>query len=119
MSWWVSVVDAEGETLHLPEKKVIIGGTYRPAGQTEAEINITYNYSKCFNLVWGHSLDELNGKPIVEVIPKLKEAVDKLGTNHHDDYWAPTPGNAGKALADLLALCEAFAPFKNVKLKVS
>lgn len=81
------------------------GGTYALHGRAHAELNITYNYSYFFR----HELDKENGirwlygKRAVETIPALERAVKTLGVHRHDDYWAPTPGNAGYALSILLA----------------
>jgi hypothetical protein len=81
------------------------GGTYQIGGTEEAALNVTYNDSWFFY----RYLDEtdgirwLYGKTGAEVIERLEKAVEVLGTNEYKkDYWAPTPGNAGKALATLL-----------------
>ena len=36
----------------------------------------------------------------------VTDATLKLGTEPHQDYWAATMGNAGKALENILFLCE-------------
>jgi len=63
---------------------------------TDAELNVTFNYSSFFP--W-RSLD---GKTGEEAKPELKEAVTRLGVERSNDYWKSTPGNAGYALNTLL-----------------
>ena len=80
------------------------GGTYPIGGRTLAELNITYNYSWFFE----RCLDEerglrwLYGKKAITTIVRLQQAIDELGTDQFENYWAPTPGNAGHALNILL-----------------
>jgi len=80
------------------------GGTYAIGGSTDASLNITYNYSPRYREVMdGQGLREfLHGKRAADVMPGLEMAVRALGTECSDDYWAPTPGNAGHALNVLL-----------------
>lgn len=80
------------------------GGTYQLGGCSYAELNITYNYSYFFR----KEIDDtdgirwLYGKTGATCIPVLTEAIQNLGSIKHDDYWVPTPGNAGHALSILL-----------------
>jgi hypothetical protein len=73
-------------------------------GNDKAELNITFNYCR-FYYKW---LDKekgiywLDGKKAKETIERLETAVVLLGTERDDDYWKPTPGNAGYALSILL-----------------
>ena len=112
MSWDVEIVGDKGNVMMLESPHYIRGVTVRSDGSLnqipiyEAELNITNNCSRHFYTVWGHGLDRLNGKPVSEVIPKLKEGIEKLGTDVDDDYWASTLGNAGASLETLLFLCE-------------
>jgi hypothetical protein len=76
------------------------GGTYAVGGTSEATVNVTYNYSKHF---W---FRDLHGKTGGETAKQLREAVQKLGTERSADYWEPTPGNAGAAVALLLSWAE-------------
>lgn len=81
------------------------GGTYVWGGTTQAELNITYNYGKLYYLTLDRDqgLRVLNDKRAGDVLELLENAVNQLGTNPMtEDYWAPTPGNAGKALSTLL-----------------
>ena len=98
MSYWVY--------LTKDDKSVIVnrhteGGTYAVGGTKNAELNVTYNYSQVYSLV-RFSLRDIGGKMAQEVILELKCVITALGTNRHNDYWAPTPGNAGYALSILL-----------------
>lgn len=81
------------------------GGTQVLGGSTEASLNITYNYGVRFHEAWeGIGLEEaLNGKQASETIAALEHAVAYLGTKTTNDYWEAAPGNAGAALALLLA----------------
>lgn len=80
------------------------GGTYAVGGSTDADLNITYNYSwfyyDCFDKNAG--LRWLNGKVAKDTIGRLERTVQELGTKQYTDYWAATPGNAGYALNILL-----------------
>lgn len=105
MSYDVRLVDSDGQTVVVENHTE--GGTYPVGGRTTAEMGVTVNYSKLYRLIgWEHSLRELDGKRATDVTQKLRDAVEKLGTQQHDDYWAPTPGNAGYALSVLLYWAE-------------
>lgn len=58
----------------------------------DAELSITWNYSKFF------PFKELSGKVGEEVLDELEDAISILGTDRDEDYWASTPGNAGHTL---------------------
>ena len=91
------------------------GGTYAVGGTQEAEIKVTYNYQPEFRRVWeevGGTLDGegdgtlgamLGGKVASTVAEMLDRGVASLGTIRDEDYWKPTPGNAGYALSILAA----------------
>jgi hypothetical protein len=51
----------------------------------------------------------LDGKPAGQTIEPLKAAIDQLGDDEDDDYWAATEGNVKRALRYLLAFA-TFAP---------
>ncbi len=72
------------------------GGTYPIGGTDVADLNVTYNYAKHFDY------RQLNGMKAEDSVPILQEAVDRLGTEQTNDYWAGTPGNAGYACNILL-----------------
>ena len=105
MSWWVYLDGEDGEP--LPVKLHTEGGTYA-CGISFAELNVTYNYGDRFRQAWPEPIEGsnalrqmLDGRTGRETAPLLAEAVEKLGTMSSADYWAPTDGNAGRAL-DLL-----------------
>jgi len=101
MSWWVSLQRNE-ETVEVPEHRE--GGTYVMGGTKEASLNVTYNYGEHFReTLGGKGLWDLNGVKGRDAVPFLETAVASLGTVRDDDYWASTSGNAGFALAMLLA----------------
>lgn len=80
------------------------GGTYALGGITEAELNITYNYSWFFYRFFDKEkgIRWLYGKQAKDTVERLEFAVKELGAIKYSDYWAPTPGNAGHALLILL-----------------
>lgn len=104
MSYDISLHDDDGQILTVGRHEGE-GGTYATGGSSEAELNITYNYGECYKLVfddYGGLRDLLDGKRASDMLPILTRAVDRLGTRQYQDYWAPTPGNAGHALNILL-----------------
>jgi len=101
MSYWVSLENAG------PVERFEDGGTQLLGGSTEAELNITYNYSEVYS-IFDFSINDLNGKRAGDMIEKFEEIVKKCGTHRFDNYWAPTPGNAGAAIARLLAWAKQY-----------
>lgn len=97
MSYWIYLEDENGP---VPVENHAEGGTYAIGGIGSAEVNVTYNYARYFDF------RALNGKTGVETLPELSKAVEKLGTDRHPDYWEPTPGNAGAAVALLKGWAE-------------
>lgn len=81
------------------------GGTYAMGGTADADLNVTYNYSQVYKLLDFHP-SEFDGKRAGDCIPRLEEVVGKLGNHRHEDYWAPTPGNAGHAMDVILEWCK-------------
>ena len=124
MSYDIALKDpVTKETLHLNAPHQMYGGAYRVGGTTEAALNITYNYADHFRKVLGGADVELStfdkvfgggqtgirklyGMSGAESIPVLENAISKLGDDADDDYWAPTEGNAKRALLQLLALAK-------------
>lgn len=101
MSYDISLVkNKKSVTVELHRE----GGTYCLSGIDRAELNITYNYSWFFHrfLDAEDGIRWLYGKKAKDCIKLLEKAVEDLGTDRFDDYWAPTPGNAGYALSILL-----------------
>ena len=97
MSYWVYLTYDNGTVPVEPHSE---GGTYAMGGTSKAEINVTYNYSRVYPEYF--SLRDLDGKTAAETELILAKAVDELGTERDEDYWNPTPGNAGYALNILL-----------------
>ena len=99
MSYSISLLK-DGKSVEVERHKE--GGTYVMGGTIDAELSITYNYSEIYSL-FDFTIRYVNGKTAKDVIDKMQEVVDKLGTDKYKrDYWAPTPGNAGYALLILL-----------------
>jgi len=110
VSYDIYLLDPETrETVYLDEPHQLKGGTYALGGTAEAWLNIPYNYSDFFRQYIDpeKGIRMLYGKKAKDCVPILVNAIDQLGTNSDPDYWAATPGNAGAALANLLALCRA------------
>lgn len=100
MSYWVYLEDENGDSVTVPFHAE--GGTFAMGGIDVAELNVTYNYSRHY----GKHLDKdslrwLHGKKASDTSKRLLAAVEALGTERSDDYWEPTEGNAGFALAIL------------------
>ena len=102
MSYWVYLNDAKSKKSMKVDNHQE-GGTYAYGGIEEAELNITYNYSKqYYEHLDKEGLRWLSGKTASKTIPKLRLAIKALGRTRSDDYWSPTKGNAGYALSILL-----------------
>lgn len=101
MSYWISLNNPE---TGKPEKvdRFYEGGTQVVGGSTDAEINVTYNYGKFF------PFSSLSGRKGKDCVNALESVIERLGTHQDDDYWAPTPGNAGHALNILLGWAKAY-----------
>lgn len=102
MSWWVYLEDDGGDPVEVPRHAE--GGTVTVSGVAAAELNVTYNYSETIRAStgWEHSLSTIDGRRAGGTVEALEAAVDELGTDEADDYWADTPGNVGHALSILL-----------------
>ena len=101
MSFDVSLEDDKGVVTVGSHEE---GGTYVQGGTSDAELNVTYNYSQhyCETLDTVDGLRWLNGKAAKDCIDRLGKAIHHLGTAPDPDYWKATPGNAGRALNILL-----------------
>lgn len=110
MSYDIRLVDpVTGDTAIVPDGHDLRGGTFRVGGNDEAWLNIAYNYAKLFrdHLDTDKGIRVLYGLTGAQAIPLLQKAIAVLGTERSADYWKPTAGNAGAALADLLSLARA------------
>jgi len=108
MSYSVNLYDlATGKTVYV--EKHTEGGTICAGGDGKARMSITYNYSWFYyKFLHAEGLYHLNGKKASDVDGLLRKAIDVLGTRTHADYWADTPGNAGKALEILMKWGEQY-----------
>lgn len=107
MSYDIYLKDSvTGEVLQLDTHHQMRGGTYAIGGTTNAEINITYNYSEILFNVLDGGIRGLYSKTGAESIPILIAAIDQLGDDTNADYWASTEGNVKKALKQVLALSQ-------------
>jgi hypothetical protein len=97
MSYWVYLNGAGGP---VPVERHEEGGTYAIGGIGTAELNVTYNYARFFDF------RALDGKRAADTVEHIGMAVQTLGVDRDPDYWKPTPGNAGHALAILLRWAE-------------
>ena len=109
MGYDISMIDSDGNTCKVQPHTYC--GSYKVSPPSdEAEIGITYNYSKFYR----ETIDEeegvrwLYGKTGRECGTKLLNAVDVLGVyrGEDEDYWSATPGNAGRALMVLFKWAE-------------
>lgn len=99
MSYWVYLYTEEEELVEVTSHEE--GGTRVVGGSTRAQLNVTYNYSDLYH-EHDFSIKDLHRQTAGSTILKLTLIVDKLGVEQSDDYWEPTPGNAGHALNVLL-----------------
>ncbi len=119
MSWDVTITKPDPATCdhcggsgeireYLEVEYFTEGGTYPLGGSTDADLNITYNYSPHYYRVLpnGEGLRGLNGLTVEEALPQLSEGVKALGTDEHPDYWKATEGNARRALVTLEKWCQ-------------
>lgn len=95
MSYDIELLGKDGKPVQV--ERHAEGGTFALGGTNDACINITYNYAKHYRF------RELDGLEARDTISGLGEAVKRLGTKRDDDYWEPTPGNAGYAASILLS----------------
>ena len=104
MSWDVKLNNDEGITLSINEF-FQEGGTQQIGGTNFCELNITYNYAQVF----GSLVKELHGCKAKDTLQDLKKFVNKWSHAHpyERDYWAPTPGNAKRAIERLIVFAEA------------
>lgn len=102
MSYSISLIDSEGTPVQVDLHEE--GATYPMGGTTLATMDITYNYSKFYYDMIDEELGIrwLYDKQGYDCIEILEHAVEILGVYTDDDYWEPTPGNAGHALDVLL-----------------
>lgn len=101
MGYDMKLIGEDGEIAQVDRHSE--GGVHPIGGTTNAEISITYNYSKFFYDV----IDKERGirciydRPAGECIKKLVDAIHVLGVYKDEDYWSATPGNAGHILGIL------------------
>lgn len=102
MGYDISLVDDNGDSVQV--ERFSEGGTQPVGGSETADINITYNYSRYFS----DTIDEeegirwIYGRKLSEIEDVLEHSVKVLGTYRDEDYWLPTPGNAGAIIEILL-----------------
>ena len=108
MSYDITLCDpVTGKVLELDAPHHMRGGTYKVGGNTEAHLNVTYNYCPHFYRLMGElGIRSIYGKTGAESIPILTAAIDALGDVFDPDYWAATEGNAKAALIKLRALAQ-------------
>lgn len=115
MSYDIYIKDEKGPII-FKKKHNYKGGTYQVGGCNEAWINITDNYSEHFVKFLGEKgIRSIYGKTVEEVVPILKEAIDKMDDEISENYWDATEGNARYSLVNLIniaLLCPKTAYFE-------
>jgi hypothetical protein len=108
MSYNLTIKNQNGETVFIPEKHDLKGGTYCIGGTNELTLNITGNYWKIFQRIFGEKgTDVLTRKPLREVLPLIDKGIEDLGDAiPSDDYWKACDGNVKRCLLDLKTLVE-------------
>jgi len=102
MGYSIELVGEDGEPVIVVRHQE--GSNFAYRGTTDAVIDITYNYSAYFveHIDSGAGIRFLYGKRAFDCVDVLDNAVESLGKVVDDDYWKPTPGNAGHVLSVLL-----------------
>lgn len=102
MSYDIEALLPDGEVAELPFSQEW-GGTVAIGGTREAALNITYNYSRTLYEVLPGGIPGLKGRPVAETAGELVAAISALPLEAPDeDYWKETPGNARRALVQIL-----------------
>lgn len=106
MSYDIALCDpVTAQPLQLEEPHQMRGGTYPAGGCMDAALNVTYNYAPHFARVLGDGgIRSIYGRTGADTLPVLRAAAAQLADDVHADYWAPTEGNAKRALMQLAAL---------------
>jgi len=106
MSWRISVNGLDGHPISVEPFEQ--GGTYTLGGSSDADLNVTYNYSKYYYRVLDleDGLRGLNGMKAEDAIPILAKGIEALSDEADPDYWEPTEGNAKAALIIVKNWCE-------------
>lgn len=106
MSYDVYFCDpVSGKVIEINDKHFMRGGTYAIGGTTALSFNVTYNYSRNYE-VHNFSIRDLNNKTALEAIPELERVIGLLGDDVAPDYWKATDGNAKRALISLLTMAK-------------
>lgn len=106
MSFGINLIGEHGNPVEIEDHSE--GGTFVLGGTDKASLNVTYNYSRFYYeaIDQDEGIRWLYGRKASECIQRLREAIDALGTEQDEDYWAATAGNAGYALSILLKWAE-------------
>ena len=110
MSYDIRLAMPDGSTPEIAPHS-FAGGTYALGGTTDPWLNITYNYSRAFYRVLGDKgIRTVYGMTARAGALLLRDAAAQLTGEPDLDYWAPTDGNARKALLSLAALADLCPP---------
>ena len=106
MSYYICLLDENEEVIKLDKPRVMRMGTMQMDGETEAHINITYNYGQIFRdtIDKDQGIRWLYGKKAKDTVDTLITAMTRLKDDFSEDYWEATEGNAKLALMNLLEL---------------
>lgn len=110
MSFSAIITQANGDPIRLDTAHRLHGGTAAVSEgsltpeEEYAAMDITYNYAPFYGQVWPAGLRALDGMRCDAAILEMARGCALLGTDCDGHYFHATQGNAGKALADLLAL---------------
>ena len=108
MSYDISLCDpVTHEEIEVNDAHFMRGGTYQVGGTTRLWLNVTYNYGPFYYKTLGEDgIRKIYGMTGSESIPILRAAADKLSDETDPDYWKSTPGNAKRALLQLIEIAK-------------
>jgi hypothetical protein len=99
VSYWVYL---EEDNTPVSVETFSEGGTLAIGGTVVAELNVTYNYAEVFG-IFKWSVRYLHEKKAADTLEILEYLASVLPNRPWQDYWAPTPGNAGAVVHRLLS----------------
>lgn len=110
MGYDITLRDADtGDVLKSDKLHKLSGSTYAKGGTYDLWLSVTYNYNEHYKKVFGEKgIRTIYGMSGKDSVPILKKAISLLEDDKEivHDYYAPTEGNAKRALCNLLEMAK-------------